>query len=309
MKSCYRIVLLLLLTVSLFGCGREPVQESTEPGTYQIYYLNASQTKLVPREYHTATTDTDLLVEELIEQIKSVPPNLDCQPAFTDKVGYQSSKRDNMVLYLYFDNNYTSMKSAREIMCRAALAKTLTQIEGVDFINIYSGDQPLLDLSGNPVGMMAATDFIDNISDVNAFVKTDMVLYFTDETGERLIPEKREVVHSINTSLEKVVLQELISGPKIPGLYSTLPKDVKVLNLSVNENVCYINFDSAFLTSVTDIKEYIPIYSITNSLSELSTVNKVQLSVNGSQEVLYRDLISLNTMFERNLDYIGGNDN
>ena len=35
-------------------------------------------------------------------------------------------------------------------------------------------------------------------------------------------------------------------------------------------------------------------------------MNRVQISVNGDKEVLFRESISLNTMFERNLDYIGG---
>ena len=50
------------------------------------------------------------------------------------------------------------------------------------------------------------------------------------------------------------------------------------------------------------MKEYIPIYSIVNSLCEISYVNKVQITINGSQDVMFRDVISLNTQFERNLE-------
>ena len=53
------------------------------------------------------------------------------------------------------------------------------------------------------------------------------------------------------------------------------------------------------------MKELIPIYSIVNSLCAISNVNKVQLTVNGSSDVMFRDVISLNTQFERNLD-LGG---
>jgi len=81
---------------------------------------------------------------------------------------------------------------------------------------------------------------------------------------------------------------------------------VKLLNVSVNENVCYINFDSAFLNSTLEVKEYIPIYSIVNSLCEISNVNKVQITVNGSSDVMFREVLSLNTQFERNLE-IGEN--
>ena len=47
---------------------------------------------------------------------------------------------------------------------------------------------------------MAASDFIMNTSNVNAYEKAELTLYFADETGSFLVPERREVVHSINTS-------------------------------------------------------------------------------------------------------------
>lgn len=303
-------VLVLLTAILLAGCkdgqGAPKSAESTEAGVYEIYYLNPSMTRLVAQEYRTESTDTAVLIQELMERFMNVPADVDNQAALTDKVVYQGYKQQDMVLYLYFDNNYTSMQSYREILCRAALTRTMTQIPGIDYINIYSGDQPLLDMNGAPVGMLSPADFVDGISDVNAFERTELTLYFTDVTGEKLYAEKREVVHSINTSVERVILEELISGPEQPGLMPTLDPGTKILNVAVNENVCYINFDSTFLSNPLEVKEYIPIYSIVNSLSEQALVNRVQITVNGAQDVSFRDSVSLNTMFERNLDYIAG---
>lgn len=45
-----------------------------------------------------------------------------------------------------------------------------------------------------------------------------------------------------------------------------------------------------------------------NSLAAVSSVNKVQIAVNGSQDVMFRDSISLNQLFERNLDYNAENE-
>ena len=75
-------------------------------------------------------------------------------------------------------------------------------MDGIDYISIYSGDQPLLDSTGMPVGMLSDADFADSISDVNAYEKTELTLYFTDESGEKLYPEQRSVIHNINTSVE-----------------------------------------------------------------------------------------------------------
>lgn len=309
-KMKKKFLLLAVVLIALIGClsgcsgKNKPLQEGEK--AYQVYYLNSSATRLVPQEYRTMTTDTDLLVEELMLSLRNVPADLDSQTALTDKILYRGFKRSDMVLYLYFDNNYTSMASYREVLCRAALVKTLTQIPGVDYVSIYSGEQPLMGLNGVPVGMMSASDFVDSISDVNAYESTELTLYFTDAEGQKLYAEKRTVMHNINTSVQRVVVEELISGPERRGLKPTLDSNVKLLNVAVNENVCYLNFDASFLTSNLEISDYIPIYSIVNSLSEISGVNRVQISVNGSQDVIFRESVSLNTIFERNLDYIGG---
>lgn len=303
-KKIKLIYVLIAVFIFLFGCSERNEELNDGKQVYSVYYLNSSVTRLISHDYRTETTDPEELAAELMAQLRKVPNDLDCQTVLPDKVGFYDLKKEQMVLYLYFDNNYTSMSPAQEILCRAALAKTMTQISGIDFINIYAGDQPLLNKSGNPVGMLSNSDFIESVSDVNAFEKIELVLFFSNETGDKLVQEKREVVHNINTSVEKLIVDELIGGPRNQNLQPTLNSGIKVLNVSVNENVCYINFDSSFLTTSTNVSDYMTIYSIVNSLSELSTVNKVQITVEGSQDIMYRDSISLNTLFERNLDYI-----
>ena len=304
-----RLWVLLLSVCLLAGCRERESKAVTEQKPYQIYYLNSGGTRLVGQPYQTETTDTDLLIEELMAQFLTVPADVDCQAALTDKVTYQDYKQEETVLYLYFDSNYTSMKPEREILCRAALVKTLTQVPEIAYINVYSADQPLMDTRGNPIGIISAGDLIEGISDINAFERTEITLYFTDEDGEQLLEERREVIYNTNTSKERLIVEELIKGPAQDDLFPTLSADVRLLNISVTENVCYLNFDAAFLSQALEVKEYIPIYSLVNSLLELSTVSRVQITVNGSADVVFRDSIPLNTMFERNLDYIGGEGN
>lgn len=294
------------------GCGSSRQDEGTETlqeKQYQIYYLNSGGTRLISEEYTTDATEEIELINELMTQIQTVPKEVECQVVLSDKVEYQGYRLEQSVLYLYFDSNYAAMEPTREILCRTALARTLTQLSFVDHIMIYSGEQPLMDRNGNLVGMISASDFISSISDVNDFEKRKIILYFADDEGNLLVPEEREVIHNTNTSLERLVVSELIKGPAEPGHYPVLPADMKILGMNVNENICYLNFDDAFLKSSLDVKPELPIYAIVNSLSELSSVNKVQITVNGTAEAVFRDTIPLNTTFERNLDYIGGEKN
>ena len=301
----YLMLFLLLVGILTAGCGMKSGQTGDESG-YTICYLNAAGNQLVGNPYEPQTSEQETLVQELMAALNTVPADLECQSAMPSQVEKMSFRVEANVLHLYADANYALMDSVREILCRAALTKTLTQIPGIDYLTIYCAEQPIMDRAGNPVGMLAASDFVDSIRDVNSFERTEMTLYFANETGDMLLPETREVMRSTNTSVEKLIVEQLIEGPKVTGRYTTIPKDVKLLSVSVNETVCSINLDAAFLNSTLEVKEYIPIYSIVNSLSELSTVSRVQIRINGSEDAVFRDLIPLSTVFVRNYDYIVG---
>ena len=309
LKTMMICFLLILTGVCCSGCKAETVQSGGDSG-YTIYYLNASGNQLTGHPCETQTTEREALVQEFLVNLMNVPVDLDCQSAMPPQVEKMTFRFESNVLHLYADANYALMNSVQEILCRAALTKTLTQIPGVDYLTIYCAEQPIVDASGNPVGLLSAADFVDSIRDVNSFEKTEMTLYFANETGDALVKEKREIMRSINTSVEKLIVEQLIGGPQQAGAFATVPKDVKVLNVSVSESVCSINLDAAFMNNTLEVKEYIPIYSIVNSLSELPTVSRVQIRINGSQDGVFRDLIPLSTVFERNYDYIeGGNTN
>lgn len=300
--------LLFALLFALSGCtGEKAVEQSGN--AYTIYYLNAFGIQLVGSEYRTETADTDALVRELLDKMGNVPADLDCQRALPERIEKITYRIEGNVLYLYADANYALMNSVQEILCRAALTKTLTQIPGIEYLSIYCAEQPITDAAGNPVGMLSASDFVDSIRDVNSFERTELTLYFANETGDQLVEEKREVMQNSNTSLERLIVEQLIEGPQELGHYATIPSDVKLLNVSVNDSVCSINFNAAFLNSSLDVAAYIPIYSIVDSLAELSTVSRVQIRINGSQDDVFRDQIPLSTVFERNYDYIAGGKN
>ena len=302
----FRVFFLLFAVLfALSGCtGKTTVEQSGN--AYTIYYLNTSGIQLVGSEYRTETTDLDALVRELLDKMGNVPADLDCQRALPERIEKITYRIEGNVLYLYADANYALMNSVQEILCRAALTKTLTQIQGIDYLSIYCAEQPIVDGTGNPVGMLSASDFVEGIRDVNSFEKTELTLYFSNAAGDGLVEEKREVMRNTNTSLEKLIVEQLIEGPREPDSYPTLPPDMKLLNVMVSESVCSINLDSAFLNNSLEVREYIPIYSIVNSLSELPTVSRVQIRINGSQDAGFRDKIPLNTVFERNFEYMEG---
>ena len=130
----YLCLILWALSALLLG-GCQPMADEEKPleeGEYLVYYLDSTTTRLAPQPYRPQAKDADGIIAELMEQFQEVPADVDSQPALSDKVVFQKFTRKDQVLYLYFDANYNSMKPEREILCRAALTKMLTQVDGVD---------------------------------------------------------------------------------------------------------------------------------------------------------------------------------
>lgn len=296
--------ILLFLLLLLTACGQSKAENAQAAGEYEIYYLNKTASGLSPSLYKAEKTDPEDLIRELMEQFLKVPNDLDAAAAPEDKVSYMGFKLDNNIVYVYFDSNYSSMKTQRQVLCSAALSKTLTQVSGVEYVSIYSGGQPIKDADGKSVGMLSSNDFIENITNVNSYEKKELVLYFSDDSGKKLEEEKREVIYNMDTSLERTVVEELIKGPQTSGYKASVPADTKLLSISLNDTVCYLNFDRNFLKAMPDVDPELTIYSLVNSLSELKEVRKVQIAVEGSQKVMLCDTLSLDRLFGRNLDYV-----
>ncbi len=163
-----------------------------------------------------------------------------------------------------------------------------------------------MDLDKNPVGQMNADSFVENTGDaINEETVTTLTLYFANKSGDKLVKEKVNVTGSSNISVEKLVVESLIRGPVSGDTdYPTLPPGTKILSISTKDGICYVNLNDGFLEQGYNVTEAVTIYSIVDSLTELSGISKVQILVNGETDLVYKESMRLDTIYERNLDII-----
>ena len=57
-----------------------------------------------------------------------------------------------------------------------------------------------------------------------------------------------DVHYSNNTSIEKLIMEQLMRGPTTSKAQATIPAETKLLGVSVKDGICYVNLDSTFLT-------------------------------------------------------------
>ncbi len=290
--------LLCLLT----GCaGRE---EQPAGKGYDIYYVNNQESGIVSARYFSETEDPKALLDELIGQLGAMPEKMEYKAPLAGNFKLLSYSWEETQLTVDFDKGYREMDSITEVLVRAAIVRTLSQVENISYISFTIEGEPLMDNGGAAVGTMSADMFIDNAgNEINSYEKVNLRLYFANENGDRLVEEnQRNVEYNSNISLEKLVVEKLIEGPYSDGAYPTINPETKVVSVTVNDGICYVNLNEDFLNQPYNVSSDVTIYSITNSLVELPNVNKVQISINGESDLFYKERISLTTIFERNLD-------
>lgn len=309
------VMLLLFVGVFLSGCQSAGQKHLLTPGSknYKIYYLENEEKEIVSEDYDPKAADDDCvgLLNEFIKALDQPPKNLTCKKAKPDNVKILKYQFQDTKLTLYFNSEYTTVTGISEVLMRAAIVKTLCQIDGVDAVEFYVNGQPLMETPERAAGFMKEESFIDNTGgETNFFQYAELLLYFASRDGEKLQPITVSVRYDGTISIEQLVVEQLIHGPaSIKGVDKslvgkTVPEDTRINRVSVKEGTCFVDVSAEFLDKVRGITDEVAIYSIVNSLVELSRIDRVEFLVDGEKMATYREKFPFNDAFERNLDLV-----
>ena len=308
MKKLFSAVLALVLACSLLtGCTVETQEEKVDSGSnqYYLYYVNKDETKVVKERYQLEQESAEFMLQDftgILNAQEGSGDNLALLPSGVQLVTYRLNES---LLELEFNSDYSKMSRAREILVRAGVARTFLQIPGVTGIKIFIESEELKDSKGQAVGVIDGNTFVEMWgSDKDAYRYDTFTLYFTDKTGEHLVAEQRNVYYKRILPRERVILEQLAKGPMVKGHYPTIPQETEILGVEVSDDVCYVDFSSAFSDSGIDIPVNTMIYSVVNSLRDTASADKVQISVEGDTEATLSDGTSLYSLFSKNTDLV-----
>ena len=308
MKKLFSAVLALVLACSLLtGCTVETQEEKVDSGStqYYLYYVNKDETTVVKERYQLEQESAEFMLQDftgILNAQEGSGDNLALLPSGVQLVTYRLNES---LLELEFNSDYSKMSRAREILVRAGVARTFLQIPGVTGIKIFIESEELKDSKGQAVGVIDGNTFVEMWgSDKDAYRYDTFTLYFTDKTGEHLVAEQRNVYYKRILPRERVILEQLAKGPMVKGHYPTIPQETEILGVEVSDDVCYVDFSSAFSDSGIDIPVNTMIYSVVNSLLDTASADKVQISVEGDTEATLSDGTSLYSLFSKNTDLV-----
>lgn len=303
MKKIKGFIIFLCLLCSCTACEKK--ETLTEEGEINLYYVDNTCYQLVTIPYELESEEMQGQVKEILEELTVSSKKVNYVSAIPEGVAVNNYNITDSTLNMDFNGNYYQMDNIEVVLCKAAMVLTMTQLHGIEYVTFTVNEQTILDEKGNAGVVMKASDFVDNSgSSINAYQELEAVLYYANEGGDRLVQTTYSGLYAQNTSVEKFIIERLMKGATENRLRRTIPAGTKLLSVNTKDGICYVNFDETFLEAAPEITPEVQLYSVVNSLAELSYVNKVQITINGETNIRFRDYVSLEYAFKRNLDSI-----
>ena len=288
------VMTLVLGTVAFSGCGKKETESK-----YKIYYVNEEQGEVLAESFVPSEETTQTMLEEMTEKLNK--KNAEGHTLLPENIEIQSCVDDDGMIRVDFNQEYHDLNPVDEVLFRASIVKDYVQIPNIYLVTITAEGTPIVDSQGQEIGAMSLDSFLENTGkEIMAYQYKELNLYFTNEEGNQLVPEARQVYYNGNTPIEKVIVEQLLRGPGESGHYATLPSDTRIVGVSVADGIAYVNLGKQFVDEALSVDAQIPIYSIVNSLIDAGNVSQVQISINGDTSLLFKDKVDMNQLFQVN---------
>ena len=288
------VMALVLGAVAFSGCGKKETESK-----YKIYYINEEQGEVLAESFVPSEETTQTMLEEMTEKLNK--KNAEGHTLLPENIEIQSCVDDDGMIRVDFNQEYHDLNPVDEVLLRASIVKDYVQIPNIYLVTITAEGTPIVDSQGQEIGAMSLDSFLENTGkEIMAYQYKELNLYFTNEEGNQLVPEARQVYYNGNTPIEKVIVEHLLRGPGESGHYATLPSDTRIVGVSVADGIAYVNLGKQFVDEALPVDAQIPIYSIVNSLIDAGNVSQVQISINGDTSLLFKDKVDMNQLFQVN---------
>lgn len=288
------LMALVLGAVAFSGCGKKETESK-----YKIYYINEEQGEVLAESFVPSEETTQTMLEEMTEKLNK--KNAEGHTLLPENIEIQSCVDDDGMIRVDFNQEYHDLNPVDEVLLRASIVKDYVQIPNIYLVTITAEGTPIVDSQGQEIGAMSLDSFLENTGkEIMAYQYKELNLYFTNEEGNQLVPEARQVYYNGNTPIEKVIVEQLLRGPGESGHYATLPSDTRIVGVSVADGIAYVNLGKQFVDEALPVDAQIPIYSIVNSLIDAGNVSQVQISINGDTSLLFKDKVDMNQLFQVN---------
>lgn len=299
MKRILPFILILSMILFATACSAE---KPLDPGDF--YY----------RRIDTGFQSTDGVVAPETRELQGIRGDLDAllqsyfsgptsafleSPFPRDAVLLDWSMTDS-TLNLNFNDSFAQLSGVDLTIACACICRTVFGLTDAQTILIHANGTPL---DGNPyieIGIDTLTYEDDSLDRL----LTDLTLYYPDAERRYLIGHSVSINLAAQTDAISYLVEQLKDAPDGMGLVSPLPAGTKLLNATVTDGLCVLDFSPEFESNgfFQSHAQRTTLLSLVNTLTQLDTIDRVEFYLEGNLMARYRQLnISTALVFDESV--------
>lgn len=273
---------LILAFVMLFTSGCF-LKNETKSESVKLYYAVKGNTGLEVENRDIKYTDAkSKYMNTLAELVKGPADTGKFETSINKDVKLLNAEVDNENLTVDFSKEFNVFSgSLHEAAVVASVVDTILQFGELKKVRILVEGQELISPSGEPYGFLEFIDF-----KTEDMTEREITLYFADSQAMYIVPEKRTVL--VKKDIEeaefyRLVLEELIKGPKTENLYRTIPEGVRIEYLELEEDLLKVDFSEEMHSEHWGgaAGESMTVNSIADTMTEFERIRGVMPTVDG----------------------------
>lgn len=252
--------------------------------TVDLYFLNENMTSITPESREIKAGSEGRQIKEVVEELISGPADNKNKPIISSETEILDIDRNGSHVLVDFSGEYLSEDNNHNLLSTYAVVKSLCGLQFVDMVKVTANGEEIIAADGSIIDFLSASDI--NLETEQSIVDSKRaVLYFADKESSRLVREARRITVNDTQPIEQYIVNALIAGPEKKGLSAVVSADTSLISAETKDMICFVNFKSNFVDKNTGnaAKERLALYSIVNSLTELDTVDAVQILVDGKK--------------------------
>ena len=295
-------IVLLMLMLYFIPSNKEEIDlnktqrlEYIYPNDLETIYLldnnnYLSRTKISVTNKDELTKATDLIELLTINgKKKDIIPN-GFKSLLPEKTKVLDIKLNKGILSINFSKEFYNIKEEYEEKLIESLIYTLTNINGIDKIEIFIENKKLTNLPNSKIKLPEYLDKkyginkkyeLTSLSDIDSYI----VYYVFNYNDEVYYTPVTKYINNKKQDKVKIIIDELTTSLiHESNLMSYLDSNVKLINYEINDNIIRLNFNDLILSDITNstILEEV-IYTIGLSLYDEFNIEKVIFEVNNQE--------------------------
>jgi germination protein M len=301
-KKFFMVTALILL---LAGLGAGAWFYTRSGGGYlpvEVYFFNPRTHQLEAERRTVPESSPEAMTGYIIQMLQEHPRNGNLRRAIPDELYWERWSLEGTTLEISFPPQYREIPPVEEVLFRASLVWTATELPFVDSVRVLVEGEPLLNAQGEPLGLENRHNvLVGPTLNPRLIVPRNVVLYFMNEELNGLVSERRVIDVNPNLPLERFIIENLIEGPRRAGSHSAIPAGTRIRDVETVEGICTINLSGDFVNRFTGLQTMaeLTLYSIVHSIkANVNHVRSVQFLIDSERRDMFHGVPDFNIFFE-----------